>query len=94
MRAFDYQRPYHTYGAEDLLDFATATTLARYPQEVHGHPNWGLPNNEDGLLLTMVGGQPNSGMVAFDAKTGKPLDQHRKQTWMAQPKSVGPANLG
>jgi outer membrane protein assembly factor BamB len=29
------------------------------------------PVLEDGLLIVMVGGQPNSGLVAFDAATGK-----------------------
>lgn len=39
------------------------------------------PILEDGLLIVMVGGQPNSGMVAFDARTGKTV-------W----ESVGQAN--
>ena len=50
---------------------------------------------EDGLLLTMVGGQPDSGMVAFDAKTGKTVwTSTGKQTWDGTAKIVGPANLG
>jgi outer membrane protein assembly factor BamB len=39
------------------------------------------PILEEGLLIVMVGGQPNSGMVAFDARTGKTVWQ-----------SVGQAN--
>jgi outer membrane protein assembly factor BamB len=39
------------------------------------------PILEDGLLIVMVGGQPNSGVVAFDARTGRTV-------W----ESVGAAN--
>ncbi|MGH9172792.1 MAG: PQQ-binding-like beta-propeller repeat protein, partial [Vicinamibacterales bacterium] len=44
-------------------------------------PNWffGIgctPILEDGLLITLVGGQPNSGVVAFDADTGKVVWQN------------------
>jgi outer membrane protein assembly factor BamB len=39
------------------------------------------PILEEGLLIVMVGGQPNSGLVAFDARTGQTV-------W----ESVGEAN--
>jgi len=42
---------------------------------------------ENGLLITMVGAQPNSGMVAFDAKTGKAVwESVGKKTWDKTPK--------
>ena len=70
------------------LDFATGKQLWR--RDTHKDftviPNFfgvgSTPVLEDGLLLTMVGGQPNSGMVAFDAKTGKTVwTSTGKQTW-------------
>jgi len=40
------------------------------------------PVLEDGLLITLVGGQPNSGVVAFDAKSGKTVwESTGKETW-------------
>jgi len=40
------------------------------------------PILEDGKLIVMVGGQPNSGVVAFDAATGKTLWQNvGKSNW-------------
>jgi outer membrane protein assembly factor BamB len=52
-----------------------------------GKPNWffGIgctPILHDGLIIALVGGQPNSGVVAFDAKTGKTVWQNvGKSTW-------------
>ena len=44
------------------------------------------PLLENGLLLVMVGGQPNSGMVGFDAKTGKTVWQSvGEKNWQDQP---------
>jgi outer membrane protein assembly factor BamB len=44
------------------------------------------PILEDGRLIVMVGGQPNSGMAAFDAATGKTLWQSVGQdNWTGQP---------
>jgi len=44
------------------------------------------PILEGGLLLVMVGGQPNSGMVAFAPDTGKTVWQSVGQTnWDGQP---------
>ncbi len=44
------------------------------------------PILEGGLLLVMVGGQPNSGMVAFDAQTGKTAwESVGKTNWEGAP---------
>jgi outer membrane protein assembly factor BamB len=49
------------------------------------------PILEDGLLIVMVGGQPNSGMVAFDARTGKTVWQSVGQAnWEGVPMSGWP----
>jgi len=50
-------------------------------------PNWffgigSTPILEDGLIITLVGGQPNSAIVAFNADTGKTEWQNvGKDTW-------------
>ena len=45
------------------------------------------PLLEAGLLLVMVGGQPNSGIVAFDPKTGKTVwESVGERNWQDQPK--------
>ena len=75
----------YTYGAEGVLlclDFASGKQIWR--RDTHKDftviPNFfgvgSTPVLEGGLLLTMVGGQPNSGMVAFNAKTGTELWKH------------------
>jgi len=44
------------------------------------------PILEGGLLLVMVGGQPNSGIVAFDPKTGKTIwESVGQKNWQDQP---------
>jgi outer membrane protein assembly factor BamB len=44
------------------------------------------PILEDNLLLVMVGGQTNSGMVAFDSKTGKTIwESVGQKNWQGQP---------
>jgi outer membrane protein assembly factor BamB len=44
------------------------------------------PILEGNLLLVMVGGQPNSGMVAFDAQTGKAVwESVGEKNWQGQP---------
>ncbi len=44
------------------------------------------PILEGDLLLVMVGGQPNSGMVAFDAMTGKTVwESVGEKNWQGQP---------
>jgi outer membrane protein assembly factor BamB len=49
------------------------------------------PILEDGRLLVMVGGQPNSGVVAFDAQSGKTLWQNGgANTWNGVPMTGWP----
>jgi len=49
------------------------------------------PILEGGLLIVMVGGQPNSGMVAFDARTGKTVWESVGQAnWEGVPMSGWP----
>src|SRR5205807_253012 len=44
------------------------------------------PVLEDGLLFVQVGGQPNSGVVAFDANTGKTVWENiGEKSWAGQP---------
>ncbi len=44
------------------------------------------PILEDGLLIVLVGGQPNSGVVAFDPETGKTVwEAVGKETWNGVP---------
>jgi len=44
------------------------------------------PILEGNLLIVLVGGQPNSGVVAFDAETGKPVwESVGKDTWDGAP---------
>lgn len=44
------------------------------------------PILEGNLLITMVGGQPNSGMVAFDSKSGKTVWENvGAKTWTGEP---------
>ncbi|MDB6154352.1 MAG: hypothetical protein JWL90_2805 [Chthoniobacteraceae bacterium] len=49
------------------------------------------PVLEDGLLIVMVGGQPNSGVVAFDSMTGKTVWENvGEKTWTGIPMSGWP----
>ena len=49
------------------------------------------PILEGGSLIVMVGGQPNSGMVAFDAKTGKTLwESVGQKNWQGVPMTGWP----
>src|SRR5436190_19766963 len=51
------------------------------------------PLLEDGKLIVMVGGQPNSGIVAFDAATGQTLWQSvGKSNWDGAPMPGWPGN--
>ena len=86
----------YTYGAEGILlclDFASGKQI--WQRDTHKDftviPNFfgvgSTPILEGDLLLTMVGGQPNSGMVAFNAKTGKTVwESIGKNTWNGIPK--------
>jgi outer membrane protein assembly factor BamB len=49
------------------------------------------PILEDGLLIVMVGGQPNSGVAAFDAATGKTVWENvGEKTWTGVPMTGWP----
>ena len=49
------------------------------------------PVLEDGLLFVQVGGQPNSGVVAFDANTGKTVWENvGEKTWNGAPMNGWP----
>lgn len=81
----------YTYGAEGMLYCLNLEN----GQEVWHHdtktefdlPEWffgvgATPILEGELLIVAVGGQPNSGLVAFNAATGKIVWQHvGKETW-------------
>lgn len=88
----------YTYGAEGkllCLDLASGKkiwmrdVLADFnlTKPGSGVPNWFFgvgctPVLEGDLLITLVGGQPNSGVVAFEAATGKTRWQNvGKNTW-------------
>jgi outer membrane protein assembly factor BamB len=46
------------------------------------------PIIESGLLIVMIGGQPNSGVVAFDPATGKTVwESVGEKTWHGKPKT-------
>ena len=86
----------YTYGAEGILlclDFTTGKQIWRRDtnKDFTVIPNFfgvgSTPILEGDLLLTMVGGQPDSGMVAFNSKTGKTVWKSiGKNTWNGTPK--------
>jgi outer membrane protein assembly factor BamB len=81
----------YTYGAEGTLvclDRKSGTQVWRrdtqkdfnVPEAFFGVGS--TPVLEDGKLIVQVGGQPNSGVVAFDAATGKTLWENvGEKTW-------------
>ena len=81
----------YTFGAEGkihCLDMKTGEKVwMRDIQEDFDIPQWffGIgctPILENGKLFVLVGGQPNSGVVAFNAKTGETLwESGGKDTW-------------
>ncbi len=81
----------YTFGAQGVLKCVELETgkpvWTRICEDEFNLPDWffGIgctPILEDGLLIVLVGGQPNSGVVAFDAKTGKTVWQAiGKETW-------------
>ena len=81
----------YTYGAEGKLTCVDLKTGKRIWQrdvkKDFNLPDWffGIgcsPILEGNVLITLVGGQPNSGVVGFDAKTGKTLwESVGKETW-------------
>ncbi len=86
----------YTFGAQGVLsclDFKTGKTIWRR----NVIKDWKAPENffgvgsapllEGNMLITMVGGQPNSGIAAIDAKTGKTIwESVGKDTWHKTPK--------
>ncbi len=86
----------YTYGAEGVLlclNLKTGKQVWRRDilKEFKVVPNFfgvgSTPLLEDGLLITMIGGQPNSGVAALDAKTGKTVWKSvGKDTWHKSPK--------
>lgn len=90
----------YTMGAEGVLlclDLATGQlrwrrdTLADFnvPEAFFGVGS--SPVLEDGLLFVMAGGQPNSGVVALDAETGKTVWENvGEKTWNGVPMTGWP----
>ncbi|MBT5704798.1 PQQ-like beta-propeller repeat protein [bacterium] len=86
----------YTFGAEGKLvcleratgkHLWTRDTAADFniPQAFFGVGS--TPILESGLLIVMVGGQPNSGIAAFDPETGKTVwSSIGKDTWDGKPK--------
>ncbi|MBG88214.1 MAG: hypothetical protein CMO80_15105 [Verrucomicrobiales bacterium] len=85
----------YTFGAEGrlcCLELKTGKLIwQRYTKN-----DWRVPQNffgvgstpllEGNLLIVMVGGQPNAGVVALDAKTGKTVWENvGKDTWDGEP---------
>ncbi len=81
----------YTFGAEGVLlclELETGKPVWRRDtqKDFRVSPNFfgvgSTPVLEGGLLITMVGGGPNSGMVAFDARTGKTVwESVGQMTW-------------
>jgi outer membrane protein assembly factor BamB len=81
----------YTYGAEGMLycvDLSTGKEIwHRDTKAEFDLPEWffgvgATPILEGDLLIVLVGGRPNSGVVAFDAATGKTVwERVGKETW-------------
>lgn len=90
----------YTFGAEgrlSCLDRASGTKVwerdtakdFEVPEAFFGVGS--TPILESGRLMVMVGGQPNSGMVAFDPQTGHTVWQSvGENTWNGQPRTGWP----
>jgi outer membrane protein assembly factor BamB len=90
----------YAYGAEGVLvclDLITGKEIWRretegdfaVPEAFFGVGS--SPVLEDGLLFVQVGGQPNSGVVAFDANTGKTVWENvGEKTWNGVPMTGWP----
>lgn len=85
------ERYCYTYGAEGVLTCLKMDSgqlvWSRSIRQDFQLPDWFFgvgcsPVLEGDLLIALVGGQPNSGVVAFDAETGKTVwEAVGKQTW-------------
>jgi outer membrane protein assembly factor BamB len=84
-----------TFGAEGKL-LCLELKTGRKIWERDTERDWNVPEAffgvgstpilEGNLLIVMVGGQPNSGVIAFDAQTGKTVWENvGKDTWEGQP---------
>jgi len=90
----------YTFGAEGkltCLDLQTGklvwqrdtATDFKVPEAFFGVGS--TPILEDGLLIVMVGGQPNSGVVAFDARTGQTVwESVGEANWEGKPMTGWP----
>lgn len=90
----------YTFGAEGVLlclNLADGAKLWRretskdfeVPEAFFGIGS--SPILEDGKIIVIVGGQPNSGVVAFDAQTGKTLWENvGEKTWDGVPMTAWP----
>lgn len=90
----------YTFGAEGLLlclDLATGSEIwhrdtatdFQVPDSFFGVGS--TPILEDGLLITLIGGQPDSGVVAFDAATGKTVwESVGAKSWTGVPMTGWP----
>lgn len=85
----------YTFGAEGKL-LCLALDDGRLIWQRDTHKDWQVPEAffgvgstpilEGNLLIVMVGGQPNSGVVAFDAGTGKTVwESVGEKNWQGQP---------
>jgi outer membrane protein assembly factor BamB len=85
----------YTFGAEGLL-LCLELQTGRRDWQRDTAKDWEVPPAffgvgstpilEGDLLIVMVGGQPNSGVVAFDAKTGKTVwESVGEKNWQDQP---------
>jgi len=85
----------YTFGAEGMLVCLTLETgekiWSRDTQQEFDLPQWFFgvgctPILEGNLLVVLVGGQPDSGVVAFDAESGKTVwESVGKETWDGAP---------
>ena len=87
----------HTFGAEGKL-LCLDLQSGKLVWQRDTRKDWNVPENffgvgstpilEGDLLIVMLGGQPNSGVVALDAKTGKTVwESVGEKTWHGKPKT-------
>jgi outer membrane protein assembly factor BamB len=89
-----------TFGAEGVLTCLELET-GKLVWKLETADKWRIPEAffgvgsspvlEDGRLLVMIGGQPNSGMAALDPATGKVLwESVGEKNWQGAPMSIWP----